>query len=209
MEINGELLIKIARNSIESYFESKSVKEVLEEMKLKEFGKKYGIFVTLHKYPSMELRGCIGVVKPVYDLYEGVAIMAREAAFNDPRFYPLNKEEVNKVIVDISLLGEPKIIKAKEEREKIEKVKIGKGIILEYSIYNALFLPQVWEELKKELSKIKKEVSDEELKIFFLEQLSLKASLDYDLWKKANLYEFSVISFKEERPNGKVIKEVY
>ena len=87
----GKKLIEIARKAIISSFENKDFHDYdlkLDE-KLKE---KRGVFVTLHL--NKDVRGCIGFPQPIMPLYKAVIEAARAAAFEDPRFLPLRKEEL-------------------------------------------------------------------------------------------------------------------
>jgi len=55
---DGEKLVKLARRTVEKYFENGKL--VLEECKQKNFLEKHGVFVTIETYPEKNLRGCIG-----------------------------------------------------------------------------------------------------------------------------------------------------
>jgi len=185
----GKFLVKIARRSIEKFFERNKIEvEVIDK-----FSKKRGVFVTIHTYPNYELRGCIGFPYPEYPIYEAVQRAAVEAAFNDPRFPPLKKEELNNVVFEVSILTEPKLIEVKNPKEYLERIEAGKdGIVIEYGFYKALFLPQVWEVLPE--------------KEEFLSNLCLKAGLMPDCWlsEKVKMYKFRVQAFEEIKPKGEV-----
>ncbi|MCD6547060.1 MAG: AmmeMemoRadiSam system protein A [Nanoarchaeota archaeon] len=174
MELNDAMeLIKIARESIKS-------KKIVETR----FKEKRGAFVTLHTFPEKRLRGCIGFIEPIFQLGEAIQRAAIAAAYSDPRFQPLSKEEINKVIIEISILSKPKEI-------KVEELKQEDGAILEFKGHKGVFLPQVWEELPN--------------KEDFLNALCLKAGLPPYCWKEnIKLYKFSVEAFEEEKPNGEV-----
>jgi len=67
-----------------------------------------GAFVTLHKTDALgkkALRGCIGRLTATLPLEETVRLMAREAAFGDPRFPPLEKGEFASCRIEISALS--------------------------------------------------------------------------------------------------------
>ena len=64
----------------------------------------YPCFVTLRK-GNGRLRGCIGSMVSFQSLYQNVAQMARQAAFEDPRFKPLIASELSDTFVDITVLG--------------------------------------------------------------------------------------------------------
>jgi len=102
------VLLAIARESIVSKLENRNpvyphVSD--EDSSLK---KPCGAFVTLHKADAsgkLSLRGCIGRMTASLPLEETVRVMAREAAFGDPRFSPLKKEELPYCHIEISALS--------------------------------------------------------------------------------------------------------
>ena len=122
----GKVLVKFARNSIASYFENKNIKM------LDDFSDAQGVFVTLHSYPDKQLRGCIGFPEPIFALKEAIFSAARAAAFSDPRFRPLEKNELNKVIVEISVLTKPELIKG----DYLKNIKIGEDGLIVRSEFN-------------------------------------------------------------------------
>jgi AmmeMemoRadiSam system protein A len=181
-------LVKIARKTLENFFDTGK----FQIKKYDKFKEKKGVFVTIHSFPENELRGCIGLPQPEYSLFEAVQIATMEAAFSDPRFPHLKKDELNKIIIEISVLTLPKIIEGKPDGY-LDKIKNGKdGLILEHGLNKGLLLPQVWEEIPD-----KKE---------FLEMLCWKASLTPDYWFDENtkLYKFQVKIFREKEPNGEI-----
>ncbi|MEM4330838.1 MAG: AmmeMemoRadiSam system protein A [Candidatus Pacearchaeota archaeon] len=176
---NKNKLLKLARESIKSFLEEKKL-EIPEEIK-REFSEKKASFVTLKI--NNNLRGCIGTLFPTKELWRDVSENAINAAFKDPRFFPLTKEEFEKIKIEVSILSLPKKIDYKDIKDLKRKIK-GKGVILSYSFYSATYLPQVWEEIK-----------DEEQ---FLSSLCLKAGLPSNFWKTNKLeiltYEVEKIS---------------
>jgi len=177
MELNAaKELIKLARKAILS--------KKIEDNK---FNEKAGVFVTLLTYPDKELRGCIGFIEPIYPIGEGVQRAAVSAAYSDPRFLPITKEEIANVVIEFSMLS-------KSEETTPEKVKSGDGVIIGLGHHNALFLPQVWEQLPD--------------KNEFLDALCMKAGLAPRSWTGENIRisKFYVEAFEEENPNGKIKK---
>ncbi len=116
----GKKLIKLARDSISAHFSNKEI-DISKELK-EEFGEERGVFVTLHK--SSQLRGCIGFPEPVYPLWKAVVQAAMSAAFGDPRFKPLSKQEHNdkELTVEISVLTVPTLVKVKKAEEYLKKI---------------------------------------------------------------------------------------
>lgn len=103
-------------------------------------------FVTLLK--DCKLRGCIGSLEAHRPLREDITTNAVAAAFRDPRFPPLTKEEWPLCAVEVSLLSRPKTIRFADEADLLAQVRAGEdGIILECAGKRATYLPQVWEGL--------------------------------------------------------------
>jgi len=103
-------------------------------------------FVTLTR--EGELRGCMGSLAAARPLGEDVASNARAAAFQDPRFPKLKREEWPQCRVEVSLLSAPKPIAFGDEAELLTKIRAGEdGLILECEGKRATYLPQVWEML--------------------------------------------------------------
>jgi len=160
-EDEKQKLREIARTVIEHRVRNRPVPRFeIDAEKLKE---KRGAFVTLHK--GGQLRGCIGNIRGRQALHETVAEMAEEAAFHDPRFRPLSKEELKDLDIEISALTPLRQI------EDVEEIDVGKhGIYIEKGFSSGLLLPQVATEYGW----------DRET---FLEQTCYKAGLPRDAWK--------------------------
>ena len=104
------------------------------------------VFVTLNK--NHQLRGCIGSIEAHRPLIDDIIENAVSAAFRDPRFIPLIKDELPDISVEISILSAPEVVEYNSVTELKQKVKPGTdGIILSNGYHRAVFLPQVWEQL--------------------------------------------------------------
>jgi len=173
-----QALLKLARESIETAFEDKDppypakISPALNE--------KLGAFVTLNR--DNKLRGCIGTFHADESLYRIVARMARQAAFSDPRFPPVEKKEMGTIDIEISVLTPMKRI------EDPESVEVGRdGLYMIKGYQSGVLLPQVpvewgWDRLR------------------FLQQTCLKAGLNPDAWKDKDteIYTFQAEIFGEE-----------
>ena len=164
-EKNKKFLLELARKTIKGE-DLKNIKPESDELK-----KKQGIFVTLTE--DGELRGCIGHIVSMYPIYEGIMHCAKSAAFEDPRFQPVSKDEIDKLHIEISILTEPKKLEYKDGDDLLKKLNKEDGVILKKSFFSATFLPQVWEQLPK--------------KEEFLGHLCMKAGLPTDEWKKGDV----------------------
>jgi len=192
---DGKYLLKLARRAIESYLEEGSVIPLPEDVpqKLMEKG---GVFVTLQTYPGGDLRGCIGFPEPTYPLAEGVIRAAIASSVEDPRFPPMNREEQEEVILELSILTPPEKINA-PPTEYPREISIGEhGLIVERGHARGLLLPQVPVE----------QGWDEE---GFLAYTCMKAGMPGDCWKdeEVKVYRFRGILFIEKKPGGDVIEE--
>jgi hypothetical protein len=192
---SGVKLVRLARTSVENFFKKKKfILEKISDEKLKE---KRGIFVTIQTYPEKNLRGCIGIISSSYELWEGVQRAAISAAFEDPRFPPLQKDEMEKIIFEVSVLTKPKPIEVKNSKIYSEKIKIGEdGLIIQNGSCLGLLLPQVATEFNWDAKE-------------FLDNLCFKASLtpDYIFDKNTKLWKFQTQIFSEEKPKGKIINQ--
>ena len=171
---DGKLLLKLARESVQEEF-SKVKPSFPKE---KQFKQARGVFVTLKK--QGELRGCIGFPMPSQPISEAIYQAAKSAAFQDPRFPPVEESELGEIKIEISILTLP-------QKTEIKDIKIGEdGLMCNYHGYSGLLLPQVASE--NNLSKVK-----------FLECLCNKASLPKDAWSKEgfNLERFQAQIFSE------------
>lgn len=159
----------------------------------KPFQEKQGVFVTLHTYPEHDLRGCIGIPLPVMMLADAI-IESAQSATQDPRFPPLAAGELPKVIVEMTVLTKPELIKVKEPKEYCSHIVIGRdGLIVEQGFYKGLLLPQV---------PVEQGWDKEE----FLSYTCTKAGLLPDAWfeKTTKISKFSGQIFTEETPNGPI-----
>lgn len=192
----GKFLVKLARKTIELAFENKEP-NVDESSLTKDLKEKRGVFVTLYRIGNHheDLRGCIGYPYPVLPLYVATIESAIEAAFNDPRFPPLKKEELDKTVIEVSVLTKPKLVRAKNLDDFLQKIELGKdGLIVERGLMKGLLLPQV----PKEYNMTKKE---------FFYEACMKAGFVYDGdFNSIRIYKFQAEIFKEVKPKGEVIK---
>ena len=191
---DGEFLVKTARKVIESYLADGERPKVDAEEK---FRKKLGVFVTIESHPQKELRGCIGYPYPTEPLITALTNAAIAAAVHDPRFPPVSKKEFEKLVVEITVLTEPKEIKVDDRKELPEKVCVGKhGLIIEYGPFSGLLLPQVAIDYRWG--------ADE-----FLAEVCWKAGLSPDMWldKNSRVFCFEGQIFAEESPNGKIVEK--
>ncbi|MFH1589945.1 MAG: AmmeMemoRadiSam system protein A [archaeon] len=180
-EQDKHALLKLARDSIETYFKHKQpdISSVLH------LNREQGAFVTLHK--NNDLRGCIGYVESIMPLFKVIIEAARASALNDPRFPMVTPDELRNIKIEISVLTVPEEIKVKDPKEYKEKIKLGEdGLIIRGPNGSGLLLPQVATEHHMTLSQ-------------FLNSLCQKASLSFTAWEDLNnkIYKFQAEVFSE------------
>jgi AmmeMemoRadiSam system protein A len=170
------LLLRLAHDSILSALEER---EIPLDPPTAHLAQPRGVFTSLHM--GGELRGCVGYVLPISQLYRAVAETARAAAFDDTRFYPVTLEEAPHLEIELSILTVPEAIDA-------EAVEVGRhGLLISMSGRRGLLLPQV-------------PVEHHWDRTTFLEQTCRKAGLPDDAWKKGAVIEaFTAEVFGEER----------
>ena len=135
-----------------------------------------GAFVSLHKHGR--LRGCIGHFGEDYPLYEIVAEMARAAAFEDPRFMPVTRDELDDLDIEISVLTPMRRIQSLDECELHRH-----GIYIKKGYRSGTFLPQVADEVNWTKEEFVGHCSQD------------KAGLGWDGWRDAELYVYEAIVF--------------
>jgi uncharacterized protein len=148
---------------------------------------KRATFVTLEI--GGQLRGCIGMLEACRPLAEDVAANACAAAFDDPRFPPLTKEEFGPLDIHISVLSPPEELIFTSEEQVLEQIRPGvDGLILQEGFRKGTFLPSVWEQLpRKEL---------------FWAHLKNKAGLPSDYWSDTvRVYRYTAECFPASGEN--------
>ncbi|MBR9677392.1 TIGR00296 family protein [Candidatus Woesearchaeota archaeon] len=178
----GKKLLVLARQSIKNALDS----EVLDLNDYVEFSQSCGVFVTIKQHG--ELRGCIGYPQAIYPLREAVSKAAMAAAFEDPRFESLKKEDFDSLKFEVSVLTAPKLVEHHSSLDIPNKIIIGvDGLIVKKGHYSGLLLPQVATEQKWDAEQ-------------FLAFTCQKAGLEKDCWQNSNtqVYSFKAQIFKEK-----------
>lgn len=192
---DGAYIISLSRSAIKTYMEEERLMS-LPDGAPKRLTKKAGVFVTLETYPEKQLRGCIGYPEPVMPAVEAAIRAAVSAAFDDPRFPPLLPGELDKTLVEVSLLTPPELIKVRLPEEYDRFIEIGKhGLIVEKGFQKGLLLPQVPVDQGWGLDE-------------FLSHTCMKAGLTPGSWLDGDtlVYRFEGSVFAEVEPMGKVVE---
>ena len=122
-----------------------------------------GAFVTLHK--NGELRGCIGTQQETTALFRTVQEMTIAAALRDPRFSPVEEDEIDEIEIEVSVLGNHR------EVSDPDAITIGThGVSVTQGENRGVLLPQVAVENGWDAAE-------------FLARVCAKAGLAEDAWK--------------------------
>ncbi|HSG23563.1 MAG TPA: AmmeMemoRadiSam system protein A [Azonexus sp.] len=178
----GTTLLQLARNAIASRF-GLPVNPAVDLPELQKMG---ATFVTLTQ--NGELRGCIGSLEARRSLLADVQENARNAAFRDPRFDPLSKEELPITRIEVSLLTPAEPMSFSSEADALAQLRPEiDGIIFTAGHHRSTFLPQVWEQLPEPAE--------------FMAHLKQKAGLPVDYWgPDVRLERYTVKKWKEAAP---------
>ncbi len=178
------LYIQIAKSAIEEHFGGVSVDKHFFLSAYPELTEVQACFVTLNL--NRHLRGCIGSIIAHRPLIDDLISNAVSAAFRDPRFPPLSKEEFSKISIEVSILTPPQEVHYQERDELVKIIHpYIDGVILRLGNHQATFLPQVWDELN-------------DFDTFF-SHLGLKAGIGSDpLSYHPEIYTYQVEKYEED-----------
>ena len=180
----GAILITVARDAIKAKLKNKIYSTSSHIRKL--FSFPAGCYVTLRNHD--QVRGSMGFPQPDQLLIDAVVAAAEKAAFNDPRYPPLEKEEFNAVTIEISVLTKPKLIMVRNPEEYLKEITIGvDGIIVKGVWEYGILFPNEAIRYGNNLP-------------FMLNQVCIRAQLPADAWQDFNkcvLYKFQAQIFSE------------
>jgi AmmeMemoRadiSam system protein A len=175
----GRVLLPIARCAIAREL-GRPLSAVEDAEWLRERG---ACFITLKQ--GERLRGCVGSLRAHRPLVDDVKANALGAAFRDPRFRPLQPQELDVTRLEISLLSPLEPLTFETEADALSQLRAGTdGLVFEYGYHQSTFLPQVWEELPEPAE--------------FVAHLKQKAGLPPDFWDAGvKLQRYTVSKWKE------------
>lgn len=174
-------LIRLAREAIECGVKGQKLLPLDESslsFHLREQGASF-ITLTVHG----ELRGCIGALEPYQPLADDVREHAIAAALQDPRFPPIQPDELNGIKIEVSRLTRPIPLEYKDGDDLLSKLHPDvDGVILRDATgRHATFLPQVWEKISNPAE--------------FMDNLCHKMGINHDSWRSIH---FDVLVYQVE-----------
>ncbi len=103
-------------------------------------------FVTLRRHDDGSLRGCTGTLVARRALAAEVVHMTIQTAFHDPRFSPVQADEIGDLHIEISVLTPPQALEYDAAEDLLTTLRPGiDGVTLQLDQRRATFLPQVWD----------------------------------------------------------------
>jgi AmmeMemoRadiSam system protein A len=184
-----KFLIELARTTLASVTAQGGLPEVAANDVPPRLAEKTACFVTLTR--NGVLRGCIGHLTAMEPLHRAVAENARNAALRDPRFPPVQPDELDEISIEISVLTEPQPLPFSSPDDLLSKLHPNEdGVLLKIGSRMATFLPQVWAQVPD--------------KAQFLDLLSKKAGCDPDAWRgedvSVSIYHVECVEEEHDRP---------
>ena len=128
-------LVQLAKETVESYVKQRKVPQPstsTPEMRLRA-----GTFVTIKKHG--DLRGCIGTIEPVMpNVAEEVVANAISSSTGDPRFPPVNLQELPDLEYSVDVLTEPEPVASTKHLDPRKY-----GLVVESGGRRGLLLPDL------------------------------------------------------------------
>jgi len=191
----GQLLIRLGRQAITAHLRKTALEMPQTTETLK---RKSGVFVTLNEVRTRELRGCIGFPYPSLPLIDATIRGAIASAIEDPRFEPVTLGELQNIVLEVTVLTPPEILRFDDRRKLPELITVGRhGLIVEGHGTSGLLLPQVAVEWNWDSTD-------------FLSNCCIKAGLPPDYWlldgTTVKVFEGEI--FEEITPGGEVRRKL-
>ena len=129
--------VRLARKSLESYIIGREIIDTPTDLPEEMLKEQAGAFVSIHK--GGNLRGCIGTFLPTRDnIAEEIIYNAISASTRDPRFRPIEAEELPFLEINVDILSAPEKIASKDELD-VKKY----GVIVTKGLKRGLLLPDL------------------------------------------------------------------
>ena len=133
----SDVYVKLARASAEYFVKNGCQMELPEWVPAELLNAKAGAFVSVHKFGA--LRGCIGTIASTQkNLALEIIHNAVSAVSEDPRFEPVEEDELKYLEINVDVLGEAEKIKSEAELD-VKKY----GVIVQSGYKRGLLLPDL------------------------------------------------------------------
>lgn len=134
---NEDPYVMLARETLETYVRENRLIKVPEGLPPEMLNNKAGTFVSIKKHG--QLRGCIGTTGPARkNIAEEIIYNAISSGTRDPRFEPVEEDELDKLVYSVDVLKEPEPIQSLDELDVIKY-----GVIVRAGGRSGLLLPNL------------------------------------------------------------------
>ena len=128
--------VRLARSAVEAIVTAGEPAPLPSELP-PEMMERAGVFVSLKKDGA--LRGCIGTFEPTAkNIAAEILQNAASAALRDPRFPPVQEEELPALVYSVDVLTEPELVSGADDLDAKRY-----GVIVEYRARKGLLLPDL------------------------------------------------------------------
>ncbi len=129
--------VRLARQTIEAYVGERKQISIPKDLPEEMYESRAGVFVSLKE--EGRLRGCIGTIAPVQkNIAEEIIANAISASTKDPRFHPVQPDELDKLVYSVDVLGTPEAITSPDELD-VKRY----GVIITKGRKRGLLLPNL------------------------------------------------------------------
>jgi len=175
--------LKIARLSIEKKLDNNDYVPDFTNLSDECFDK-YGLFVVLIE--DNYLRSIAGITDSSQELYKTCQKSAINAAFYNSKSKKVSKEDMNKIIIEISILTDLKKLNYKDPDDLLNKINSKMGLVLKDGLHKQVFLPTMW--------RMYPDKQD------FMDRFCFEAGLQEATWRRKhlNLFKFTTETFAED-----------
>jgi len=137
LKVKEDQHVRLARKSLEHYVKTHQRFRRPSDLPDELTGQRSGVFVSLKK--EGRLRGCIGTISPTTDcIADEIIRNALCAGTEDPRFDPVQEEELPWLVYSVDVLGAPEPISSMEELDIVRY-----GVIVSKDDRQGLLLPNL------------------------------------------------------------------
>ncbi len=128
--------VQLAKESLEIYVKERHIISAPEKLPSEMQGEA-GVFVSLKEMG--QLRGCIGTFMPTRDnIAQEIIYNAIAAGTEDPRFYPISVDELEKLVYSVDILSPPESVDSEGDLDPQQY-----GVIVQNGSRRGLLLPML------------------------------------------------------------------
>ena len=129
--------VRLARKAIEEYVRSGKKPEIPQGLPKEMYTRRAGVFVSIKE--EGRLRGCIGTIQAVQEsVAQEIIDNAVSASTRDPRFQPIEEDELDKLTISVDVLGDMEKISSPEELD-VKRY----GVVVTKGYKRGLLLPNL------------------------------------------------------------------